>query len=137
MDIWLPDLKYGPGRCAITLARTPWYWETVTGNIRAIYEWGEDLAIRHLVMPNHVECCTFPILEWIAETMPEVPLNIMDQYHPDNFCNPQSSKYNEKYADLARRLTRDEILEAYRYAEQLGLNYKLLSFEKNTTGLQI
>ncbi len=22
MDVWLPDFKFGPGRCAITLART-------------------------------------------------------------------------------------------------------------------
>jgi hypothetical protein len=22
MDVWLPDLKFGPGRCAMTLAKT-------------------------------------------------------------------------------------------------------------------
>src|SRR6516162_8508004 len=32
-DVWLPDFKFGPGRCAMTLAKTPWYWETVTRNI--------------------------------------------------------------------------------------------------------
>ena len=32
-DVWLPDFKFGPGRCAMSLARTPWYWETVTGNL--------------------------------------------------------------------------------------------------------
>src|SRR5262249_21393667 len=32
-DVWLPDFKFGPGRCAITLARTPRYWETVTANL--------------------------------------------------------------------------------------------------------
>jgi len=24
-DVWLPDFKFGPGRCATTLAKTPWY----------------------------------------------------------------------------------------------------------------
>jgi uncharacterized Fe-S radical SAM superfamily protein PflX len=23
MDVWLPDLKFGPGRCAVNLSRTP------------------------------------------------------------------------------------------------------------------
>ena len=59
-DVWLPDFKFGPGRCAMTLAKTPWYWETVTRNIALIAKWGEDLSIRHLVMPNHVECCNPP-----------------------------------------------------------------------------
>jgi putative pyruvate formate lyase activating enzyme len=58
-DVWLPDFKFGPGRCAMTLAKTPWYWETVTRNIALLTDWGEDLSIRHLVMPNHVECCTY------------------------------------------------------------------------------
>jgi putative pyruvate formate lyase activating enzyme len=38
-DVWLPDFKFGPGRCAITLSRTPRYWETVTGNLALIRSW--------------------------------------------------------------------------------------------------
>jgi uncharacterized Fe-S radical SAM superfamily protein PflX len=34
---------------------------------------GEDFLTRHLVMPNHVEYCTYPVLEWIAEHATEVP----------------------------------------------------------------
>jgi hypothetical protein len=37
---WLPDFKFGPGHCAMTLAKTPWYWETVTGNLALLDEWG-------------------------------------------------------------------------------------------------
>jgi putative pyruvate formate lyase activating enzyme len=46
-DVWLPDFKFGPGRCAMALAKTPWYWETVTRNLALISEWGEDYSIRH------------------------------------------------------------------------------------------
>jgi putative pyruvate formate lyase activating enzyme len=137
MDVWLPDLKFGPGPCAVALARTPWYWETVTGNIKAVRDWGEDLTIRHLVMPGHVECCTRPVLEWIAATMPEVPVNVMDQYHPDNFCDPHSPKFDPKYRPLARRPTREEILQAFQYARRLGLRFETLSFERNATGLRL
>jgi putative pyruvate formate lyase activating enzyme len=137
MDVWLPDLKFGPGRCAITLARTPRYWETVTENLALIHRWGEDFTIRHLVMPNHVECCTYPVLDWIAETMPDVPVNIMDQYHPDTYTDPCNPRYEARYADIARRLTRDEVRDSYRYAERLGLKYETITLEKNTLGLFI
>ena len=103
MDVWLPDFKFGPGRCAITLARTPRYWETVTDCLRRLHAGGEDLTIRHLVMPDHVDCCSLPVLDWIAEVMPDVQVNIMDQYRPDTFCDPGHPKYQERYAAMARR----------------------------------
>lgn len=135
-DIWLPDFKFGPGRCALNLAHTPWYWETVARNHQLVYTWHEDVVIRHLIMPNHVECCTKPVLDWIAKNMPEVPVNVMDQFHPDYACNPNDPRYQERYKELARYPTSEEILEAYRYAKSLGLNFEALSYEKNLTGLR-
>jgi len=135
MDAWLPDFKFGPGKCAVDLSRTPWYWDTVTNNLRLIYEWGEDFVIRHLIMPNHVECCTKPVLDWIARNMPEVPINIMDQYYPDNLCDPSSPKYRERYSEIARSPTEEEIIRSYQYAKDLGLNFETLSCEKSVFGL--
>jgi putative pyruvate formate lyase activating enzyme len=129
-DVWLPDLKFGPGRCAITLARTPGYWEVVTRNIALLDEWDEDFTIRHLVMPNHVECCTYPVLEWIAERVPAAPVNVMAQFHPDNFCDPGSAKYRDKYAEIARRPTRAELGKSWRCARELGLNFETTTFER-------
>jgi putative pyruvate formate lyase activating enzyme len=134
MDVWLPDFKFGPGKCALDISRTPWYWETVTGNLRLVHDWGEDMVIRHLIMPNHVECCTKPVLEWIAKNMPEVPVNIMDQYHPDNLCDPESSKYRERYNDISRACTAEEITKSYQYVKELGLNFESLSYEKALYG---
>jgi len=137
MDVWLPDFKFGPGRCAIELARTGWYWETVTRNLLALRDWGEDFTIRHLVMPGHVECCTVPVLDWIAAQMPGVPVNIMDQYHPDNYCDAAGPKFLERYRPLARRPRRDEILAAYRHARERGLRFEALSYERNKTGVTL
>jgi len=131
MDAWLPDFKFGPGPCAVKLSRTPWYWETVTANLKAVYSWGESMAIRHLVMPGHVECCTFPVLEWIAEHMPDVPVNVMDQYHPDNQCDPRNPAFQEKYRELSRGCTSEEILAAYRRAAELKLEFGAITFEKS------
>ncbi len=130
IDVWLPDFKFGLGRCAMVLSKTPWYWETVTGNLALIHDWGEDFTIRHLVMPNHVECCTYPVLDWIAEAMPDAPVNIMDQYHPDNFCDSRSPKYRPQYADIARPPTRGELRDACRYAGALGLKFETITYEK-------
>jgi len=135
MDVWLPDLKFGPGRCAISLARTPRYWETVTGYLKLVHDWGEDLTIRHLVMPNHVECCTYPVLDWIAEVMPDTQVNIMDQYRPDNFCDPTNAKYQDRYAPIGRRPEGGEIQAAYDHARQRGLNFETLTYEKSRSGL--
>ena len=138
IDVWLPDFKFGPGRCAMALAKTPWYWETVTGNLALIVEWGEDFSIRHLVMPNHVKCCTYPVLEWIAEHVPEAPVNVMAQFHPDNFCDPASTKYRDKYAEIARRPSRTELNNSWRRARELGLKFESTTFERrNTLGMQL
>jgi putative pyruvate formate lyase activating enzyme len=129
-DVWLPDFKFGPGRCAMTLAKTPWYWETVTRNIKLLDEWGEDFSIRHLVMPNHIECCTYPVLEWIAERVPAAPVNVMAQFHPDNFCDPASAKYRSKYVEIARRPTHAELEDSWSRARELGLKFETASFER-------
>ncbi len=60
--------------------------------------------------------------------MPGAPVNIMDQFHPDNYCDPMSSKYNPKYAELSRYPTDEEISEAFDYARRLGLNFEALSY---------
>lgn len=135
IDVWLPDFKFGPGRCAIRLSRTPWYYETVSENLRTIYEWGEDIVIRHLVMPNHVECCTKPVLEWIASNAPEAPVNVMDQYRPEAYADPSSPNFSRDALDIARRPRREEILEAWEYAEKLGLRYREITLEKKISRL--
>jgi putative pyruvate formate lyase activating enzyme len=136
VDVWLPDFKFGNDACAVLLSRTPWYWETVTRNHKTVYDWGEDLAIRHLVLPGHVACCTKPVLNWIAENMPLALVNIMDQYRPEYACDRSSPAYDDRYRALSRRPRAEEILEAYACALDLGLRFEELSYEKNVTGLR-
>jgi len=130
IDIWLPDFKYGPGKCSIRLSRTPWYWETVTENLKLLYEWGENIVIRHLIMPNHVKCCSIPIIDWISRNAPEIPVNLMDQYRPEHEADPHSPIFNKDAYDIARRPYKEELLEVWRYAEEKKLIYKEITFEK-------
>ncbi|MGC9149033.1 MAG: radical SAM protein [Sulfolobales archaeon] len=130
IDIWLPDFKYGPGKCSIRLSRTPWYWETTTEVLKTLYDWGENIVIRHLILPNHVECCSKPIIDWIAKNIPGTPVNLMDQYRPEYQADPTSKLFSRDAIDIARRPTREELYEVWRYAEEKGLIFKEITFEK-------
>jgi len=122
IDIWLPDFKYGNDRCAIRLSKVPKYFEVASRN-HIIAHANGDIIIRHLVLPNHIDCCTRPVLEWIAENCPRALVNVMGQYHPDHLVpsNP------DRYSDVARRLRRDELERAYAIAGSLGLVYEPIS----------
>lgn len=135
VDVWLPDFKFGSNKCSTFLSRTPWYFETVARNHKLTYDWGEDMLIRHLVMPDHVDCCTRPVLKWIAENTPQALVNVMDQYHPDYACNPMMPEYDPRYAALSRRPYASEVLEAYAYAKELGLRFEEVALEKRILGL--
>lgn len=112
VDLFLTDFKYGNDDCALRLSNTPNYWKTVTRNHKLAWQAG-DMIIRHLVLPNHVDCCTKPILDWIYFNLgEEVVLNIMGQYRPVYGATRQE--------DISRLLLRGELEEAVRYAEKLG-----------------
>ncbi|MEM1685827.1 MAG: radical SAM protein [Acidilobaceae archaeon] len=117
IDIWLPDFKYGNDECGRRLSKVKNYFSVSARNHIEAYEEGlGDMIIRHLVLPNHIECCTRPVLEWLSKNIPRAVLNLMDQYHPDY----QVLKEPERYKDIARRLTRREFEEARRIARSLG-----------------
>jgi hypothetical protein len=44
-----------------------------------------------------------------AEHVAAAPVNVMAQFHPDNFCDPASTKYRDKYAEIARRPSSTEL----------------------------
>ncbi len=120
IDIWLPDFKYGNNECAERLSKVRNYLEIVTRNLLMAVNHG-DMIIRHLVLPNHIECCTKPVLRWIAENLPKdrVLVNIMDQYRPEYHAY--------QYRDIARRPSAKELEEAYSYADSLGILWRDIS----------
>ena len=116
VDVWLPDFKYGNNKCGERLSKVKRYFDVISRNHKLANAYGDEMIIRHLVLPNHLECCTIPILDWIKKNLDlsRVRVNIMAQYHPD---------YKAKeFPDISRSLTRSEWLEAIKYARTLGLN---------------
>ncbi len=113
IDIYLTDFKYGSDACAKRLSNVENYWEVITRNHKLAA--GQcDVIVRHLVMPNHVECCSKPILDWLSENIPQAKVNVMAQYRPEYRAR--------EFEDLRSQLKRDEFLEAYRHAERLGID---------------
>jgi putative pyruvate formate lyase activating enzyme len=112
-DVYLLDFKYGPGDCAERISGAPDYWKVCTHNHLEAKRHGE-LIIRVLVLPNHLECCTKPTLNWIAENLgAETRVNIMFQYRPEWRAN--------EIPELRRRLSKDEMEKAVQLAEKAGL----------------
>jgi len=116
VDIWLPDFKWGNDQCAVKYSRVIRYFEVVSRNHNIAHETG-DVIIRHLVIPGHVECCTKPILEWIAESCPRAIVNVMGQYRPEYLV----AKNPKDYPGIARCPTSQELEEAQDHAKELGL----------------
>jgi putative pyruvate formate lyase activating enzyme len=113
IDVYLTDFKYGNNECAKRLSNVPNYWDVVPRNHRLARAQCE-MIIRHLVLPKHFKCCTKPILEWIADNLENVRVNVMDQYRPEYNAND--------YKELTRRLKREEFVRAYKLAQDLGLS---------------
>jgi putative pyruvate formate lyase activating enzyme len=112
-DVYLLDFKYGPSGCAQRISDAPDYWEVCTRNHLEAKRHGE-LIIRVLVLPSHLECCTKPILEWVAGNLgAETRVNVMFQYKPEWRAH--------EIPELHRRLTKDEMEKAVRLAEKAGL----------------
>lgn len=113
VDVYLLDFKYGPSKCAEKISDAPDYWETCIHNHLEAKKSGE-LITRILVLPGHLECCTKPIINWIAENLGrETRVNIMFQYRPEWHAS--------EISELRRRLTYEEMARAIRFAKQAKL----------------
>jgi len=113
IDLYLLDFKYGNDECSSAISNAPGYWEACTRNHAMANRYGE-LIIRVLVLPGHNDCCTRPILRWIAENLgPWTRVNLMFQYRPEWRARER--------LELRQRLSRSQIKEAVTIAEEAGL----------------
>jgi putative pyruvate formate lyase activating enzyme len=113
IDVYLLDFKYGPQDCAEKISDAPDYWEVCRYNHLEAKKFGE-LLIRVLVLPKHLECCTKPIIKWIAENLGvDTRVNIMFQYRPEWRAH--------EVPELRRRLTRAEMDRAVQLANEANL----------------
>lgn len=113
VDVYLLDFKYGSNECAKRISDASGYREACTRNHLYGKKYGE-LLIRVLVLPGHLDCCTKPILNWIAQNLGVwVRTNVMFQYRPEWRAH--------EIPELRRGLTKDEREQAIKLAKEAGL----------------
>ena len=78
---WLADHKFGNDQCALKLAGVRDYTARLE-RLLPLADRAGRLIVRHLLMPGHVDCCTAPVLAWLAQALPDVTVNLMTAYHP-------------------------------------------------------
>lgn len=113
IDVFLTDFKFGNDNCAKRLSKVDNYTKVVKRNHILAYNQAE-MIIRHLVMPNHIKCCSEPILQWIEKNTPEAAVNVMAQYRPEYHA------YD--YEDINRSLTTQEYFQVKNFANQLEIH---------------
>src|SRR5262249_23474202 len=73
------------------------------------------VLVRHLVMPGRLED-TRQIVAWLAGLSKDTYLNLMDQYSP-----AWKAKTNARFAEINRRVTLPEMLQAQELARAADL----------------
>ncbi len=127
VDIYMPDLKTLSPAVAARLSKAEDYPDAATAAIREMHRQVGDLVIgpdglatrgvlvRHLVLPGKREDSR-AVLEWIAaELGPGTYVNLMDQYRP------AWKVRGDDYAEIGRRISRQEFREVVDIALSLGL----------------
>jgi len=123
IDIYMPDFKYANNSNGFRYSGVPDYFTVATKALREMYrQAGEPvikngimqkgLLIRHLVMPGLAED-SFAVLSWIKANLPNVLINLMDQYRAEY----RASEFDE----INRRLTHSEFYTVDEHFKQLGL----------------
>lgn len=115
VDLYCTTVKYGNDACARRLSKVTRYTEVIHRNIMEAHK-DAEIVLRHLVMPNHLECCAKPVLNFIADAFGDkVLVHIMDQYEP--YWKAKN------YPDIGKKTTKREFYAAVYYADKLGVNY--------------
>jgi putative pyruvate formate lyase activating enzyme len=128
VDIYMPDFKFWEPETARRLARARDYPQVARRAIAEMHrqvgdlQLGPDglaqrgLLVRHLVMPGQ-GAETTAIFQWLAEEIsPNTYINIMGQYRPEHRVPG-----NPRYADIDRRVSREELEATFVAARQTGL----------------
>ncbi|MFQ5942809.1 MAG: radical SAM protein [Anaerolineales bacterium] len=127
VDIYMPDFKFWDERLSLRYLLAKDYALAAGRAIREMHRQVGELKlderglakrgvlVRHLVMPGEI-AGTGEILSFLAEQVsPDTYLNLMDQYHPAGHVN------SEKFEEINRRVTEDELKLAMDQAKDAGL----------------
>ena len=123
---WLTDLKFGNDVCGKALGRVEGYTGTVHSQFKQL-RGADDVIVRHLLMPGHLECCTKPALDFLRREHPGVGLNLMTGYLPMDLAGSRGP--------MGGALNRDEVDAALAIAKHLGFRDLMLDGRRHADSL--
>ncbi|EEG78250.1 radical SAM protein [Dethiobacter alkaliphilus] len=125
IDIYLPDTKFSDPGLAKKYSGVENYPASMFSSLKEMHRQVgtlqvdkrgvavRGLMVRHLIMPGGL-AGTEDVLRFIAaELSPDTYINLMGQYHP--------AFEADKYPELSRRPSRNELMEARALAKKYGL----------------
>jgi putative pyruvate formate lyase activating enzyme len=127
VDIYMPDFKIWDGRLALKYLLAKDYPEAARRAIKEMHRQVGELKmdehglarrgvlVRHLVMPGGVAGTRDSMRFLAREVSPHTYVNMMAQYYPAGRVTP------EKFGEINRRITRQEITSAVAAAQEAGL----------------
>jgi putative pyruvate formate lyase activating enzyme len=126
IDIYMPDAKFADNETARQYTQADNYADAMYAALKEMHQQvgilqinkqgvaERGVLIRHLVMPNGI-VGSERIFKFIAEELsPHSYVNIMAQYYPSHRAN--------EFPELNRRITHQEMLDAYTAARKYGLH---------------
>jgi len=131
IDIYLPDLKYGDDELGKKFSGAPFMYTYGKSVIREMFSQigllqindkglaTRGLAVRHLVLPNHIEN-SLQVLDFLETIDLRLHISLMSQFHP---C---SANYDKQYSELNRTLYPHEYERVVNYAHALGFRNLLI-----------
>lgn len=124
VDIYLPDMKYGDNKSALTYSGARKYVEINRAAVGEMFRQTgglitdkngvalKGLIIRHLVLPGNISN-TEKVLEFVAGLSKAIPVSLMSQYFPAHRAR--------SIPELQKKLRREEYLTASRVLDDLEL----------------
>jgi putative pyruvate formate lyase activating enzyme len=115
VDTYIIDFRYGNNECATRYKAGPMTWEILTRNLLSVNAQEAEVIVRHLQLPGHLDCCTIPILKWLAENLSDVKVNLMnEEYYPANLAS--------QFPEIDRRVSLPEQKRSLQKAVELDIN---------------
>jgi putative pyruvate formate lyase activating enzyme len=127
VDIYMPDFKFWDSRLSLRYLKAKDYPQAARQALKEMHrqvgvlktdEQGiakRGVLVRHLVMPGDA-ANTGQIMRFLAEELsPDTFVNMMAQYHPAHKVSA------DKYGEINRRVTGEEMRQAYDDAKEAGI----------------
>ncbi len=123
VSCYIVDAKFGNSACSQRISGNPDVDERqlLDGVLRMALEQTRlfpdslpPLIVRHLLMPGHFACCTQPVLQWLAQDFPQVPVNLMTAYVP---TGPAAAAKTPRTPELRHFSAQSDVRAAVQWAK--------------------